>query len=134
MDLNINSPSYPSYYKEIYGIDNEVYRMCMNITIFMKGRKYSDIIDIIAITPTIAPEDLQVSLKWRNSIIYKIKCRLISVRRSIDFEEYVNSDIDNKCKLITKNILESVKSISRKGKVNYVKFEKDLLEFLEIEI
>jgi hypothetical protein len=131
MDLNINSPL---YYKDIYGIDDEVYRMCRNISKFMKDKKYSDIIDIIAITPVIAPEDLQVDMKWRNSINYKIKCRLIGIRRSIDFEEYANSDIDNKCKLIIKNILESVKSISRKGKFDYDKFEKDLLEFLEIEI
>jgi len=131
MDLNINSPS---YYKDIYGIDNEVYRMCSNISKFMKDKKYSDIIDIIAITPVIAPEDLQVDMKWRNNINYRNKCRLIGIRRSIDFEEYVNSDIDNKCKLIIKNILESVKSISRKGKFDYDKFEKDLLEFLEIEL
>lgn len=130
MDLNINSPS---YYKDIYGIDDDVYRMCKNIRNFMKDKKYSDIIDIIAITPVIAPEDLDVDSKWRNSINYKIKYRLIDIRRSIDFEEYVNSDIDNKCRLIIKNILESVKSISRKGKFDYDMFEKDLLKLLEIE-
>lgn len=119
MDLNINSPS---YYKDIYGIDDEVYRMCRNIRCFMKDKKYSDIIDIIAITPVIAPENLEFSSEWRNSINYRIKSRLINIRRSIDFEEYVNSDIDNKCKLIVKNILESVKAISRKGKLDYDRF------------
>lgn len=131
MDLNINSPS---YYKDIYGIDDDVYRMCRNIMIFMKDKKYSDIIDIIAITPVIAPEDLDVDPKWRNSINYKIKYRLIDIRKSIDFEEYANSDIDNKCRLIVNNILASVKAISRKGKLDYDKFQKDLLEFLEIEM
>ncbi|GAA0124079.1 Imm44 family immunity protein [uncultured Clostridium sp.] len=131
MDLNINSPS---YYKDIYGIDDDVYRMCRNIMNFMKDKKYSDIIDVIAITPVIAPEDLDVDSKWRNSINYKIKYRLIDIRKSIDFEEYVNSDIDNKCRLIVNNILASVKAISRKGKLDYDKFQKDLLEFLEIEM
>lgn len=131
MDLNINSPS---YYKDIYGIDDNVYRMCKDIRNFMKDKKYSDIIDIVAITPVIAPEDLDVDSKWRNSINYQIKYRVIDIRKSIDFDEYVNSDIDNKCRLIIKNILESVKAISRKGKLDYNKFEKDLLGFLDIEI
>ena len=128
MDLNINSPS---YYKDIYGIDDNVYRMCKDIRNFMKDKKYSD---IVAITPVIAPEDLDVDSKWRNSINYQIKYRVIDIRKSIDFDEYVNSDIDNKCRLIIKNILESVKAISRKGKLDYNKFEKDLLGFLDIEI
>ncbi|CDM70303.1 hypothetical protein CM240_3186 [Clostridium bornimense] len=130
MDLNINSPS---YYKDIYGIDDEVYRMCREIRNFMKDKKYSDIIDIVAITPVIAPEDLDVDSKWRNSINYRIKYRVIDIRKSIDFDEYVKSDIDNKCRLIIKNILESVKAISRKGKLDYDRFQKDLLEFLEKE-
>lgn len=28
MDLNINSPK---YYKDIYGIDNEIYRLCQDM-------------------------------------------------------------------------------------------------------
>ena len=28
MDLNINSPK---YYKDVYGIDNEIYRLCQDM-------------------------------------------------------------------------------------------------------
>ena len=103
--------------KDIYGIDDNVYRMCKDIRNFMKDKKYSDIIAIVAITPVIAPEDLDVDSKWRNSINYQIKYRVIDIRKSIDFDEYVNSDIDNKCRLIIKNILKQAipATVSHKG-------------------
>lgn len=128
MDLNINSPS---YYKNIYGVDDEVYWMCRRISDFFKDKKYSDIVDIIGITPVVAPKELIANGQWKEEIKYDLKFKLVSVRKRIDFDKYINSNADGKCKLIAENILKSIKSISRKAKIDYNQFEKDLLEFLK---
>lgn len=128
MDLNINSPV---YYKNIYGVDDEIYLMCRDISAFVKDKKYSDIVDIVGISPVVAPKELTENGQWKEEIKYDLKFKLISVRKQIDFEKYINSNADGKCKLISGNILKSIKSISRKAKIDYNQFEKDLLEFLK---
>lgn len=39
MELNINSPA---YFKEHYGIDDEVYKFCQKAYIFFKDKEYSN--------------------------------------------------------------------------------------------
>ena len=46
MELNINSPK---YYKDVYGVDDEIYRLCQDIYIYFKDKSYSEIINIIGI-------------------------------------------------------------------------------------
>ncbi|MFR8428802.1 MAG: hypothetical protein ACLVCH_16165 [Roseburia inulinivorans] len=55
MELNINSPK---YYKDVYGVDDEIYRLCQDIYIYFKDKSYSEIINIIGIIPIIAPKEL----------------------------------------------------------------------------
>ena len=38
MDLNINSPS---YYTQEYGVDDDIYWMCRELSNFVKEKKYS---------------------------------------------------------------------------------------------
>lgn len=128
MDLNINSPA---YYKNIYGVDDEVYWMCREISAFVKDKRYSDIVDIVGISPVVAPKDLIVNGQWKEEIKYDFKFKLVSVRKQIDYDKYISSNADGKCKLIAGNILRSIKSISRKAKIDYTMFENDLLEFLK---
>ena len=128
MDLNINSPA---YYKNIYGVDDEVYWMCRDISTFVKEKKYSDIVDIVGISPVVAPKELIENGQWKEEIKYDLKFRLVSVRKQINFDKYINSNAEEKCKLIAGNILQSIKSISRKAKIDYVLFENDLLGFLK---
>ena len=51
MEININSPA---YYTNIYGVDDEIYRMCQDLAIYVEDKKYSDWIDTIGIVPIIA--------------------------------------------------------------------------------
>lgn len=128
MDLNINSPS---YYTQEYGIDDDIYQMCRQLSDAVKQKKYSDTLNIIGIIPIIAP--LSVIEKGLCKEHKKCEPRygFASVSLQIDFEEYVNADISGKKKLIINNILKSVKAISKKGKVNYCLFENDVKKFCE---
>lgn len=127
MELNINSPS---YYKNIYGTDDEIYWMCQGVYEFEKERRYSEIIDIIGICPIVAPTELIEQGKWKEETVYSIKARLIIVKRHIDYESYVHGTIEEKKKLMIGNVLKSVKAIKGKGKIDYCQFESDLLDFL----
>ena len=49
----------------------------------------------------------------------------------MNYEEYVKADTANKKRLIIDNILESVKSVSKKEKINYSLFEEDVREFCD---
>ena len=57
------------------------------------------------------------------------KAGFASVFLQIDYEEYVKGDISVKKKLIIDNILRSVKSISKRGKIDYRSFEEDVKTF-----
>ena len=51
----------------------------------------------------------------------------------IDYDEYVKADISEKKKLIINNILSSVKSISKRAKLDYKSFENDVKKFCKVE-
>ena len=52
MSLNINMPS---YYTQVYGVDNDIYKMCRLIEKSIDVKRYSDTLDSIGIVPIIAP-------------------------------------------------------------------------------
>lgn len=128
MELNINSPL---YYTQEYGVDDDIYWMCRELSAYVKEKKYSDLINIIGIAPIIAP----VSVLEKGFCKVHKKCEpqygFVSVSLQIDYEEYVKVDIANKKRLIIANILASVKSVSKKGKINYSLFEEDVREFCD---
>ena len=45
MDLNINSPA---YYTREYGVDDDIYWMCRELSYYVREKKYSDAINIIS--------------------------------------------------------------------------------------
>ena len=106
--------------------------MCREISIFMKNKNYSKKIETIGIVPIVAPKDQIDKGLWKEEIRYDIKFKLVYVSKRIEFNEYNSSNLDGRKLLIVKNILESVKAISNKGKLDYENFKKDLLEFLQI--
>lgn len=65
MELNINSPV---YYKEHYGIDNEVYRFCQRAYLYFKDKNYSSTLQIIGIVPIVAPQEVIESKKVEKNI------------------------------------------------------------------
>lgn len=82
--------------------------------------------------PYACPNDAYWSLGQlvhRRDNIMKQRTRSVSLQ--IDYEEYVKADTANKKRLIIDNILESVKSVSKKEKINYSLFEEDVREFCD---
>lgn len=82
--------------------------------------------------PDACPNDAYWSLGQlvhRRDNIMKQRTRSVSLQ--IDYEEYVKADTANKKRLIIDNILECVKSVSKKEKINYSLFEEDVREFCD---
>lgn len=128
MELNINSPA---YYAKEYGVNDEIYNLCKNVSGYVKEKKYSDIINIIGIVPIIAPYDILQLGIFKESKKCENKYGFASVSLHIDFDDYTKADVEGKKKLIINNILDSVKSIQKKGKIDYTRFEKDIIEFCQ---
>jgi len=129
MELNINSPA---YYTNNYGIDDEIYRMCNEIYLFMKSRNYSDIVTMIGIIPVVAPKELTDNSSWEESIKVKKSIGLVIVYKHIDYDKYKNGTIEQRKKLTIKCILEAILMIKKKPgtKFNAKQFEIDLLNFV----
>ena len=123
MDFNINSPA---YFTQQYGVDDDIYKLCRTISSHVKHIKYSEIYDIIGLVPIVEPLDQ----KRKEAVEYKTKMKLIYITTHIDYELYVNGDMDTRKNLMIKCILDSIKKISKKAKIDYVKFEEDILGFL----
>lgn len=128
MDLNINSPS---YYTQEFGVDDDIYWMCRELSDAVKEKKYSDAINIIGIAPIIAPVSVVEKGFGKSHKKCEPKYGFASVSLQIEYEGYVKADISEKKKLIIHNILASVKAVSKKGKINYSLFEDDVKKFCE---
>lgn len=129
MELNINSPA---YYTQNYGVIDEIYWLCRDLSLFLKDKQYSDFINIIGITPIIAPDSILKKGLFKDEKKVELKYGFASVSLKIDFEEYINSNLPQKKGLIMNNILRSIKIIHKRAKFNYDKFEKDVNSFCEI--
>lgn len=124
MELNINSPS---YYKDYYGIDDEVYRFCQRAYTFFKDKKYSNTLQIIGIVPIVAPQEIYDSGKYKEEIKFLNKKSLASIIIKIDFNNYHNASSTEKINLTKEMILKAVKLIKRKVDFDYDKFKEDLM-------
>lgn len=122
MELNINSPA---YFKEHYGVDDEVYRFCQEAYLFFKDKEYSDTLYIIGITPVATPQEVYDSGAWKEStqLVSKKSCAIITIR--MDFESYYKADSFEKIEQTKEMILAAVKRIKSKGKFDYDKFRED---------
>lgn len=122
MELNINSPA---YFKEHYGVDDEVYRFCQKVYLFFKEKEYSETLHIIGITPVAAPQEIYDSGAWKEStrLVSNKSCAIITIR--MDFESYYKADSFQKIEQTKEMILTAVKRIKSKGKFDYDKFRED---------
>lgn len=126
MELNINSPK---YYKDIYGIDSEIYSLCQDLYLYFKEKKYSDYIDIIGIIPIIAHKELIEQGKYKEEKRCSLTYGYASVSLFIDYDMYVSGGMETKKSLIIQNVLASVKAIRTKGKFNFDEFKRDIITF-----
>lgn len=76
MELNINSPV---WFKDHYGINDEVYRFCQKAYLFFKDKEYSDILHTIGIVPVAAPQGLYDSGNWKESIKFLCNKSVVSI-------------------------------------------------------
>ena len=129
MELNINSPE---YYKEVYGIDNEIYRLCQDMYIYFKDKSYSEIIDIIGIIPIIAPKELLENGKYKEVKYCSVAYGFADVNLFVDYDKYIEANMDEKKALIVENVVDSVKAIKTKGKIDFGRFKEDMIRFCEI--
>lgn len=125
MGLNINSPS---YFTTVYGVIDEVYQMCHNITKNIDLSKYTNTFDSIGITPIIAPDEKinKGYCKERKKVLVKSGLAILSLQ--IDYDVYCNADINEKKRLILQNIFDSLLVVSKRVKndFNYEMLVEDI--------
>ena len=126
MELNINSPA---YFTDHYGIDEEVYKYCQQLHDFFRTREYSESMNIIGITPVIAPKEIYDQGMWKEKVqvVGLGSCAIIDIR--MDFDNYYNADSNGKIELIQQMIIRAVRKIKSKGKFDWEKFRDDLLNY-----
>ena len=131
MSLSINSPS---YYTAIHGIDDEIYRFCRLIEKSIDIRKYTSKIDNIGIIPIIAPKNELNSGKWQETKKVSLAYRLAIISLTIDYSQYIGSDINGKKVLIADNVCRSLLVISKRLKNDflYEEIKNDFLTLLKI--
>ena len=129
MGLNINSPA---YYTSVYGVIDDVYKMCNDITRNIDISKYTSSFDQIGITPIIAPVEEIKNGKWKEVKKVLISSRLAIVSLHIDYDIYCNANMNEKRNLIIQNIFDSLLVVSKKSKkdFNYEKLVEDLLNIV----
>ena len=126
MELNVNSPA---YFTDHYGIDDEVYKYCQQLHDFFRTREYSETMNIIGITPVIAPKEIYDQGMWKEKVqvVGLGSCAMIDIR--MDFDNYYNADSNGKIELIQQMIIRAVRKIKSKGKFDWEKFRDDLLRY-----
>ncbi|MCI8554871.1 MAG: hypothetical protein HFJ80_08010 [Clostridiales bacterium] len=124
MELNINLPA---YFKEHYGVDDEVYKFCQKAYIFFKDKEYSDTLHIIGIMPAAAPQEVYDSGKWKEGTKFLGSESAACIAIRMDFENYYKADSLGKIEQTKEMVLTAVKRIKSKSKFDYDKFKNDLL-------
>lgn len=124
MELNINSPV---YYKDHYGIDNEVYRFCQRAYLFFKDKKYSNTVQIIGIVPIVAPQEIVDGGNYKEKVKFLCNKSVASIQIKMDFDNYHNADSIERIEQTKEMILTAVKHIITKVDFNYDRFKDDLM-------
>ena len=126
MELNINSPQ---YYKEYYGIDDAIYRLCQDSYLFFKNKEYSDTLKIIGIIPIIAPAGTYENGEWKEHVSVISHNSVATVWIRMNLEQYLEADEFERKNMYKDMILKSVKKVKGKGKFDLDAFSKDLEEY-----
>ena len=130
LSLTINSPA---YYTSIHGIDDEVYKMCHNISCSINVSKYTNAFDCIGITPIIAPLEELNKGKWKEQKKILVGSKLAIISLHIDYDDYCNASISEKQNLILRNVFDSLFVISErnKGDFHYKEMIEDILKAVD---
>jgi len=127
MSIYINSPS---YYTQIYGIDDNVYKVCRLLEKSIDVKNYTPLLDTIGITPIVAPTSDICDGKWQEVKHISSTYRMANISLHIDYSAYISAiDQDKKVQLIIDNILNSLLVIKKrlKNDFDYEQIKKDIL-------
>lgn len=127
MQLNINGPA---YYEQKFSLDVEVKELFKLLVKTVEDKTYGDGMIIFDYCPVIAPKALLDQGLWENSVSYSKTLQRGTVFIQIDYQEYIEANVDKRKALIVASLLDSAKYLKKRiGKqFDYNKFEKDLLE------
>lgn len=124
MELNINQPA---YFKEHYGIDDEVYKFCQKAHLFFKDKEYSNMLHVIGIAPVAAPREVYDSGKWKESTKFLCNKSVVCITIRMNFENYYKADSLGKIEQTKEMVFTAVNRIKSKGIFDYDNFKEDLL-------
>lgn len=123
MELNINSPV---YYKDHYGIDNEVYRFTQRAHLFFKEKEYRGILQIIGIIPIVAPQEVYAAGNYKERVKFICSKSVTSVEIRMDFDTYRNADSAGKIEQTKEMLLTAAERIKTKVDFDNDRFRDDL--------
>ena len=92
----------------------------------MQDRQYSERIKVVGIVPIIAPAEYIRQGKYKEKKFCSLSYGFADVQLFVDYDSYVNGDIEKKKSLIVINTLKSIDAIKGKGKIDYKMFENDM--------
>lgn len=123
-----------AYYTQEYGVIEEVALLCQAISDYVEDKSYSEIINYIRFGPVVAPKDILDKGLWNEYKKVWPSSKDAAVVVHIDYDIYVNATIEEKKKLIIENLLKAVKSISKKAKIDYTSFERDIMNLVNRDV
>ncbi len=116
MNLFINSPA---YFTEKNGIVDSVYQMCKLISNTIDITAYTEIIDTIAITPIIAPQQVLNDGKWKEIRKIDLQYRMANISIVSNYDDFYKANTEMQKQIIIENIFKSLYVIKRKLKENF---------------
>ncbi len=130
VSLNINSPA---YYTSVYGVVDEVYQMCHDITCNIDLSEYTNSFDSIGITPIIAPTEEINMGKWKEVKKVLLDSKIAIVSLHIDYDTYCHADINEKRNHVLQNVFNSLLVVKKRAKndFNYEKLVGDILSLIQ---
>jgi len=128
MELNINSPA---YFTNQYGVIDEIYTMCRGLSEFVKEKQYSELVNIVGITPIVAPKSLLDQGLFKEVRKCDLPYGFASVSLQMDYDTFISADVEKKKKMIIDNIEKSIKAIPKKAKIDTDAFCSDVKDYYD---
>lgn len=120
-----------AYYTKEYGVIEEITVFCQELSEYLEDKSYSEIVNYIRFGPVAAPNEILEKGLWKEYKKIWPSSKDVAIVVHIDFDSYVNATIEEKKEMLIENLVNAVKSISKKAKINCASFEKDILNFCQ---
>lgn len=81
--------------------------------------KYGSEFDSIAIIPTCVDDEMWNALGWKERIYLQRKKREADIRLRMDYQKFINSDMDSKRRMFIEVIVASIRAIQDRSKGDF---------------